>query len=315
MDFLELQQRLRDARLDAFLAYDSRHNTLSPAGQAPGYCRFAWSVQQHDDLPLPFSVSQRELFRPPRYGRDDEGPEPVYFESAERANSHIWELIAPTAGAGPVDAVTSADLPGDFVAWLEAVGWSPTRELFGNVFVASFSTQSLRIAHTSRGYDVHLLDHLVIRRDPPLQSTERLEDALLWIMLFVGHRYIRPLGQAIWSFRNHVGDIERARAYSLRELGDAFLDADGGGILDFIAHGPAIDLLTPELLAEAATARFVVKQRAEARSITLNEYTLREVDDGYTISYRERNDDTVISRVNSLAELREEFARRVLRSC
>ena len=78
MDFIELQQNLRAARLNPFLAYDSGYNTLSPA-PAPRYCRFAWCVQEHVDLPLRFSVSQRELFRPARFAPDTEGPEPVYF--------------------------------------------------------------------------------------------------------------------------------------------------------------------------------------------------------------------------------------------
>ncbi|PPL18864.1 hypothetical protein [Microterricola pindariensis] len=308
MDFLELQQNLRDARLDPFLAYDGRYNRLSPRDYVPRYCRFAWSVQVHDDLPLPFSVSQRELFRPSRFPADREGPEPVYFSTAGQAYAYIWELIEPTSHAGPVDAITIADLPGEVSEWLAAVGWAPPQELFGNPFVASSGTQSLRIALTAAGYQVQLVDHIVLRNDPPSYSSELLEDVCRWLMLFVGARYERPLGHAIWGLLDRASAMERVQRFTLRQLGNAFLDSEGGGILDFLSHGPALDLVTPALLAEAQSAGFIVAQRAEPRSIRFSDYTLREQSDGYTISYRERNDDELLVRVHTVDELREKFS-------
>ncbi len=270
-------------------------------------------MQVHEDLPLPFSVSQRELFRPSRFPADREGPEPVYFGTAGQAYAYIWELIEPTSHDGPVDAITIADLPGELSDWLAAVGWAPPRELFGNPFVASFGTQSLRIAHTAGGYQVHLVDHIVLRNDPPSFSSELLEDVCRWLMLFVGERYERPLGHTIWGFLDRASAMERAQRFTLRQLGNAFLDSEGGGILDLLSHGPALDLVTPALLAEAQAAGYVVQHRAEPRSIRFSDYTLREQGDGYTISYRERNDDEVIARVDTVDELRERFAEIVRR--
>lgn len=246
MEFEELQESLRDTERDALLAYDGARD---PLGRPNACCYGSWSIYRHDGR---VQVSQYEL----RRRLPDGSASPVWdFDDDSAACGFLRDRIEADCPPRSVWPVHWQELPERLRDWLTGAGWTGATTLFGNPLVATRGDQSYRLLQLQNTFELRTFDHRVPKNQPGISATD-LDLLFRCLLVKAGpppglRRLGWPRVGCPWPAGGGVPEL--LRTATLDELADAYAERDGG-ILEVLAQGVRLDLVTDDLRALAASA-------------------------------------------------------------
>lgn len=320
MDFLDLQRRLRADGHDPYLAYDGRHDPFLGALRARGiqsaYCRGAWMLYALGDR---FVVTVRDLLRPDRYPPDRTGPEPAEFRTEAEACAYLWEVVSARSAPGSVRPVGFDQLPDAVTAWIAECGCAPRTALFGNPLLTQHSTESYYAVRVGDRYELRLRSNLPPTVGDPVHTSPDLDDVCRVLMSLVGDWHApRPLGWPQVGIAHRTPArvrAERLAGADFAAVAGAYRAERGEPLLDVLAEGAAVRLVTPDILRLAEERDLAVQRFDDGRSATFGfwegRYRIRETAHGYLLECAPERSNTfsVLVGSASLEEVQREFLR------
>lgn len=243
MDFLELQDRLRAVGSDPHLAWSPRHDGLP----ATRHCRGAWNLLEHQGRLL---VTVRELGRPPQYPPDTTGPEPVEVADEAEGCALLWELVTRESPPGTHRLVGPP--PDLLTRFADICGAPPRPPLFGNPFLATRRDESWWVAEVGGAVELRARNSRPEVATAVRVPVPSVADAhrLLLLELASGdrHRWFGAPRLGLPEGLSREQQLARVSGVPLDVLATALLSERGDGVLDVLAEGIALHLLTPDLV-------------------------------------------------------------------
>jgi hypothetical protein len=253
MNFRDVQEALRNTGRDGLLAYDSAADPL--VGLANTHCRGSWNVYRDGRTIL---VGRGEYPRPGVRQSTDRSPLRD-FDDPAAAHSFLLSRAREDCPAHSIRSLTSADLPATLREWLLGSGWQLERDLFGNPLVAQRRDQSWRLLATAAGLELRGFDHRVPANVPGV-TADRPEPLFGYLLVMIGPPPgLRPLGWPRLGLPLPPGPRtvpEPLRHVGVDQLAAAFAARDGDGLLEMVAPGVRLDLVSDELVAAAGRAGY-----------------------------------------------------------
>lgn len=309
MNFNDVQEALRGTGRDGLLAYDSAADPL--VGLANTHCRGSWNVY-HDGPAILIGQGEypRAGSRQPRVGsvlRDFDDPSAAY--------SFLFSRAREDCPAHSVRSLSSGNLPAVLREWLAGSGWELGHDLFGNPLVAQRRDQSWRILQTPEGFELRPFDHRVPTNVPGV-TADRPDPLFGHLLVTVGPPPgLRRLGWPRLGLRFQPGARtvpDLLQHVGLAQLAAAFAARDGDGLLEVLAPGVRLDLISGELVAAARRAEYSLSSYGDGTDARFNctdaELAVAVVQDGDHFTFNSINRSTirVESRSASLAAVQQQ---------